>query len=347
MTSVDTIRQLIKGYELAYRRELRRQMSLSLGVHEVLPYHLKGANETTAMLGRDGVVVIHRDALADSFEFVHRPKQTVGEILLEQGVGELDKPEHEPPEAFRMSGPTWIMEWGEERPASKEFGWKDVEIIPKSDIKERTEEAGKTQAEQDVQTFVSARLMGLPQGQVAETRDKVIADLEFAINEFEKVVEVHANDEKMIQLFLTSKRNQILLDPSARSVRPHVKLAEKYVPDFVVEASKEQYVLVEIERPALPLLNAKGRPRAELIHAQQQVEDWFEWISRHSEYARTLIPGISEPKGWVVMGRRSSIPPKYKNVIARGNAESRRITTMTYDDLLDRAKQHLQNLRGL
>lgn len=190
--------------------------------------------------------------------------------------------------------------------------------------------------------------MGLapaPPGQ--QQQDRVIAELEFAIKEFEEVLEAQANDEKMIQLFLEAKRNRILLDPSALSIKPHVKFGAEYVPDFVIEVAEEQYVLVEIERPALALLTEKGRPRVELTHARQQVEDWFEWISRYSEYARVLLPGISEPKGWVVMGRRSSIPAEHINVLARGNAESRRMTTLTYDDLLDRAKQHLENLRGL
>ena len=126
-----------------------------------------------------------------------------------------------------------------------------------------------------------------------------------------------------------------------------VKLGSEYVPDFVIQAAEGQYVLVEIERPALPLLTDKGIPRAELVHAQQQVKDWFDWIGRHGEYARSVLPGISEPEGWVVMGRRGSIPAQHRNVLARENAESRRLTTKTYDDLLDRAKQHLDNLRDL
>jgi len=95
------------------------------------------------------------------------------------------------------------------------------------------------------------------------------------------------------------------------------------------------------------VLTKKGRPRAELTHAQQQVKDWFEWITRNREDARSIMPGISEPKGWVIMGRRSSIPPEHRHVLARESAESRRIMTQTYDDLLDRAKQHLENLRSL
>jgi hypothetical protein len=77
------------------------------------------------------------------------------------------------------------------------------------------------------------------------------------------------------------------------------------------------------------------------------VKDWFEWIGEDLEYARSKMPGIKEPKGRVIMGRRSSIAPEHRHVLARENVESRRITTQTYDDLIDRAKQPLNNLRGL
>lgn len=179
-----------------------------------------------------------------------------------------------------------------------------------------------------------------------QQQDRVIAELEAAIGEFEKVL-AREPAEEVVQAYLTIKRNQILLDPSAVAITPKVKFGAELIPDFVIEASREQYVLVEIERPALPILTAQGRTRSELTHAQQQVKDWFDWVSQHSEYARSLLPGISEPQGWVIMGRRSSIPDEHKHVLTRENAESRRITTNVYDDLLDRAKQHLENLRRL
>lgn len=345
--SVDKIRRLIEGYELAYRSELKRQMSLSPGVHEVLPYFLKGANETTAMLGREGVVVIHRDALNDSFQFVHRPDQTVDEVLREQGIGELRKSEHEPPEAVRMSGPTWIMKWGEERPASKEFGWKDVEVIPKSDIEGRTEDAGRSQAELDVQTFANARLMGLPQGQVAETRDRVIAELEAAISGLEELIQADPIEGR-IQMYLGLKRNQILLEPNmVPPVRTEVKIGEKRA-DFVIELPPgKRYVLVEIERPKHALFTREDRVTKEVTHAQQQAEDWINWIKEYPHEIREALPGIREPQGWVIIGRRSSMTASQQRVLERRNARLNDVTIMTYDDLLDRAKQHLENLRGL
>ena len=247
MMYVDEVEQRFEEYELAYLDELRRQMSLSPEVPDALPYFFKGANEITTVLGRDGAVVIYRDAHNDSFEF-SRSDKTINEILQEQGVGiEIEKPGGEPPDSVRITGPTRTMEWGEERPASEDFGWKNVEIISTSDVDGRTEEAARTRARLDVQTFVSARLMGLKRGNPEETRDRVIAELEAAINNFEQLLDSDP-DESKLQMFLELPHNKRLLDPSAKSVTPEVWQGNQYRIDFVLEL-QQRHVLVEIERP--------------------------------------------------------------------------------------------------
>ena len=70
-------------------------------------------------------------------------------------------------------------------------------------------------------------------------------------------------------------------------------------------------------------------------------------ISEHPHEARETLPGIREPQGWVVIGRRSSMTEHQQTVLERRNARHQNITIMTYDDLLDRAKQHLANLRNM
>jgi hypothetical protein len=341
-----------RGYYEAYYSELHGRVSQYPAKADIFPDVLLGPRHVVAELGSDGVVATHWPAQQQGFEFhlsLHREAQDIA------GDHRLSVPSGRSAtligygSGFDFGAWTFWRSELHEGSVVVKTGWARMDILSLDSIDSvLSETQARGHAEADVRIAADAYLMGLQQAPPGTTqRDQVLAQLEFAINEFEKVLEVHANDEKMIQLYLNVKRNQILLDPSALSIKPQVTLAAKYVPDFVIEVAEEKYVLVEIERPALPLLTEKGRPRAELTHAQQQVEDWFEWISRHSEYARELLPGISEPHGWVVMGRRSSIAPQHKNVLARANAESRRITTMTYDDLLDRAKQHLENLRGL
>jgi hypothetical protein len=343
----------LRSYYEAYYYELEGRMSRYPAMHEIFPDLLLGPRRVISILASDGIVATHWPTREQSFEF----RVSTGRMM--KDITESER---------AVEGPSGMWVDLFDYDAGSDFGafelWR-IEVIDNGTVVKpdwtrvdvasldnldlfRDEAQARENAERDVQIATDAYLMGLaPAPPGKDQQDRVIAELEAAIDEFEKVLETHANDEKMIQLYLGIKRNQILLDPSALSIRPQVKFGSEYVPDFVIEVAEEQYVLVEIERPALPLLTEKGRPRAELTHAQQQVKDWFDWTGRHSEYARLLLPGVSEPEGWVVMGRRSSIAPEHKHVLARENAESRRIKTKTYDDLLDRAKQHLENLRRL
>ena len=351
---LNEVEQLMGGYYRTYYSELNTRTSRYPAKSNIFPDVLQGPRRIAVTIALDGVLVFHWPAQQQSFEF--RSSSDAMVMNLAKSERTLSAPSGMSVEVLGDYHPgtdfgaveVWRTEV-EEAGVIVKSDWMRVDTASLDTLDAFLDEAqARENAEQDVQVAADAYLMGLaPAPPGKEQQDRVIAELESAIEEFEEVLESRANDEKMIQYFLEAKRNQILLDPSALSIRPQVKLGAEYVPDFAIEVAEQQYVLIEIERPALPLLTKKGRPTAELTHAQQQLEDWFEWISRHSEYARELLPGVREPKGWVVMGRRSTIPPEHKNVLARGNAESRRITTMTYDDLLDRARQHLENLRGL
>lgn len=348
---VEELEEQLRGSYEAYYSELHERMSRYRAAPDIFPETLLGPRHLIAELAADGVVVTHWPAQEQAFEFHISSDRLVKDIT---GLYRLWVPsglsakflQYEPGidfGALQMWRPELHQAGAVMRPT-----WSRIDIASLDSLDAiPTEEQAREWAEQDAQVAADAYLMGLaPALPGKEQQDRVVAELESAIDEFEKVL-ARAPDEKIVQAFLDTRRNKILLDPSALSIRPQVKLGSEYVPDFVIEVAKEQYVLVEIERPALPVLTEKGRPRAELVHAQQQVKDWFGWISDHAEYARSILPGISEPEGWVVMGRRASISPEHKGVLARENAESRRITTKTYDDLLDRAKQHLANLRSM
>lgn len=188
--------------------------------------------------------------------------------------------------------------------------------------------------------------MGLKQGEIQETRDRVIGELEAAIREFRILLDTNPDEEK-VQLYLSIDRNKIILEPSAVSITPKIKLGTEYVTDFVIELSQHQYVLVEIERPEHSLFTKQGRVTAKVTDAQQQVEDWINWIRDYPSYAQNIMPGVSEPRGWVILGRREGLSESNQRALVGKNANHQRISIMTFDDLLDRAKQHLENLHKL
>jgi hypothetical protein len=346
---------LRRFYEIYYS-ELRQRMSRYPAASEIFPYYLKGSRRIVATLTKDGLVAVHYSAERDSFEFAESPERRVTDLTEELAVEfpngykyvpyprDPEDPEKDFDGAFDTTAIELTYDGQIIRP---DYVRLDVAATHAFDGEELYSEGKALQnAEKDAQLAADAYLMGLEKVPPKQQEERVIAELEAAIDQFEQVV---ARDphERVIQEYLTIKRNQILLDPSALSITPHIYLRNDHEIDFAVQEAEGQYVLVEIERSGLPVLTKKGRPRAELTHAQQQIKDWFEWIGENLAYARSKMPGIREPKGRVIMGRRSSIAPEHRHVLARESAESRRITTQTYDDLLDRAKQHLKNLRGL
>jgi hypothetical protein len=120
-----------------------------------------------------------------------------------------------------------------------------------------------------------------------------------------------------------------------------------YVADFVIEMPGQRYVLVEVEKPAHRVFTGKDRFTKETTHAQQQVEDWMNHIRDYpAEFRERIMPGIREPEAWVVIGRSRDMSDSQRRALQGKNARLQDITVMTYDDLLDNARQFLDNLRS-
>lgn len=97
----------------------------------------------------------------------------------------------------------------------------------------------------------------------------------------------------------------------------------------------------------LSLFSKKGDPSHYLIHAEQQVIDWFNWIEKNNPYARQKLPNISNPKAFVVIGRTSSLDEMQRiKLQSRNSLFNSKINIMTYDDLLEKAKRLLGLLQG-
>jgi hypothetical protein len=344
----------IERYERAYYDQLRRAMSRYPTILDSFPYFFKGCNHMVIVLGSDGVVVIHREAEQDSFEFRDRSNQRVADIISGPDIevhaeAEYTYPEDEGPSRWKFFSGHFEMETGELARADEWLGFKLVEVIPGIEIDAYDEDSAKEQAESDVATFVNAHIMGVQveQEQPAETRDRVSAELEAAINEFEMVL---ARDlpEETLQQYLSIERNRILLEPSAVTITPQVSISTRYVADFVVEVPGQRYVLVEIERATCDLFTRNDNFSAAVNNALGQVEQWINLIRDHpSQFRDETMLGIREPQGWVIIGRRNNMTDRQQRLLEGRNARLRDITIFTYDDLLNKARQHLRNLREL
>lgn len=117
--------------------------------------------------------------------------------------------------------------------------------------------------------------------------------------------------------------------------------------DYALERASGLVDLVEIEASTHALFNQKGNPSEHLVHAEQQVIDWLNWIEQNSAYARVKLPGLMQPVGYVIIGRSGNLSSDDRQRLHRRNIIFRNsIIILTYDDLLSRAELLLSILEG-
>jgi hypothetical protein len=161
------------------------------------------------------------------------------------------------------------------------------------------------------------------------------------IDAFETLISQDQSEE-IYQRFLMD--NPVLIDPLASEILPKKKLGLDFVTDFVVRRLDNEYVLVEIERPQDSLFTGSHDFTARFTHAIGQIIDFQEWVDQHGEYARTLMPGISSPRGLLLMGRRSQLSDRQTAKLKRYSLTLSAVDILTYDDLLERAKNFYRNI---
>jgi hypothetical protein len=174
---------------------------------------------------------------------------------------------------------------------------------------------------------------------------RILASLRLAIEELSALLEQATRNEGSLQECLT--RNPILFGTEYRRIIPKHKLGAEYEMDYALEHVTGLVDLVEIEASTHPLFTKKGDPRQALVHAEQQVLDWLDWIERHGMYARESLPGLVQPVGYVVIGRDIDLSDEHRKRLHRRNAFFRgTVRILTYDDLLGRARNLLRVLEG-
>lgn len=337
----------IRVYETAYYSELRADMARTHVVYDAFPDFLKGSNRIVATLARDGVVVVHWRAEEDSFEFDHRPRLTVGDILKNEGIAELHYPHGERPSAFRAQGPSYIMDTGEVRPIA-ELDWKTIEVNPDTDANTWSEERARIQARTDVSTFADAHLMGVdvlsaPPG---ERVGRITDEIERTIKDFESFLTARPSKEE-VKEYLAASRSRIFLHHFAREVAVDKALGSHGMVDLVVEGSEGQYILIKVGSTEDSMLTSEGAETSPLADARRQVEGWLEWVGRHSDQVSGILSGATEIEGLIVLGRRSGVPLEHRHLIDPIRTDFGRIRVRTYDDLSDFARQQVNERRAL
>jgi len=119
----------------------------------------------------------------------------------------------------------------------------------------------------------------------------------------------------------------------------------KYFADFAVLNSRDELLLVEIEKPQLRLVKKDGDISAPLGHAFHQVRTWAQVLNDHRVAALDAIglkfDEVAKVKGVVVAGRKPSDEKKLRLLRAVSTAE---IELFTYDDLLNSVTELIKHV---
>lgn len=174
---------------------------------------------------------------------------------------------------------------------------------------------------------------------------RVLQMLRVALDELQALLQSVSRNEHNLQRCL--ERNPILFGPDYERVIPKHRLGKEYEMDYALVRSTGLIDLAEIESSTLRLFKKKGDPTAELVHAEQQVLDWLDWLERNHAYARESLPGLLQPTGYVIIGRVKTLSSAdLRRLVRRNAAFGGRLQIMTYDDLHDRGANLLRLLEG-
>jgi hypothetical protein len=175
---------------------------------------------------------------------------------------------------------------------------------------------------------------------------EIIEKLASIASVFSKLIG-EATVEEELQAFI--KSNPFILDPTAQIV-PKKKLGEDFITDFVIIVTSQngpKFVLVELEQSSFNLFTKDLSFTSELSHAVKQTREWDIWLEKHKDYLRDKLPGLESPKYLIVIGKSSTLSEDAKAHLRAHNRSSHNTEIATFDDLLFKLTQLIDNLRKL
>ncbi len=158
---------------------------------------------------------------------------------------------------------------------------------------------------------------------------------------------VNDSQTKEKELHSLLLENPIALDAFGLRIQTEVKLGSKFRVDLLMqyEFTNKRILLIELEHAEHPIFNKKGRLRAEVTHAIQQVEDWIQWWRENPQDIPNGLDKFLPVEGLVIIGRSSKMTDASKRKLLSLN-HSRQVQVVTYDDLLDRIRNLIVNLEN-
>lgn len=161
-------------------------------------------------------------------------------------------------------------------------------------------------------------------------------DFQLVAKEYRKLIDSKPSEE-VVQKFIET-HCYILLQP--RNKRKHSalvskpKLAEEFIPDFVMFGGCNDYwiTLVELEKPTDEIFNKAGDYSRAFSHALRQVADWKGWIQENSDQFRKYFAPMFTIDFEIIIGRRTNLTDS----LHRLKTLDPSITVSTFDSLVPR-----------
>ncbi len=174
----------------------------------------------------------------------------------------------------------------------------------------------------------------LPDGSISTVKAVTLDDVEATLAEFLQLLDDEP-PEQDVQVFI--QRNLLLLSPfGATRLFRKPPILTKCKADFGIITSRGELLLIEIERPGLPLLRKDGVATADLTHAFSQPQEWRDIIAEHRAAVlagiRDCPQQISRVRYLVIAGRSAPYNPDHLSRLIRYHDS---IEFMTYDHLVD------------
>jgi hypothetical protein len=322
----------ILEYERAYYEARDRVVEECSHFKPIFPEYLLASFHVVVIQGTDAIFVRHVPATQQSYKGYY----------FNGGRAELSR-RFAPSVEFSSMGPCALARVTAVTNGRSVYIHK-LEYFGSEDLEQYNQTLARAKAESEVLAFVVGALLEIESDLDPQERETRTAQaLEALIDDYLAMLASDPNEER-VQSFLND--NPILLSSSAEVVPKH-RLGAEHVTDFVLCSGDAEYELVELERPNARLFTKAGDPHRDLTHGIRQLEDWLQWVSENLPYARTSLPGISEPKARLIIGRSSQLSAQHRNALRRRNAELNRIQIVTFDDLAETARGLLKRLKAL
>lgn len=164
------------------------------------------------------------------------------------------------------------------------------------------------------------------------------------IKEFEKIISNPGREYKIEQFLL---ENKWMLSPYYIEIKVEKRIQEDFRLDLFCTRDDERHDIWEIKLPSKRLFKSDFTKTSEFNAALDQLGDYQRVMKENAQriFWQTQMR-IYEPSGFLLIGREEG--PKQQEYLRRLNDELSRLkrTVLTYDDLIGRAKNFIETLRG-